>query len=105
VHDLRHTCATLLLVQGVHPRVVMEVLGHSRIGVTMDVYTHVVSQVQREAALLMHRALTGPAAVKMAVTGPAEAPEGVMPEEQIMPPTSTSGQVGADGFEPPTSSL
>lgn len=30
-HDLRHTCATLLLAQGVHPRVVMEILGHSRL--------------------------------------------------------------------------
>jgi integrase len=71
VHDLRHTCATLLLVQGVHPRVVMEVLGHSRISVTMDVYTHVVSAVQREAATLMHQALTGAVAVNVAVNGAA----------------------------------
>jgi integrase len=35
-HDLRHTCASLLLAQGVHPRVVMEVLGHSNINLTMN---------------------------------------------------------------------
>lgn len=49
-HDLRHSCATLLLVQGVSPRVVMEVLGHSEIGVTMNIYSHVIPEVQRDAA-------------------------------------------------------
>ncbi len=41
-HDLRHTATTLLVRQGVHPRVAMEILGHSQISVTMDVYAHVV---------------------------------------------------------------
>ncbi len=36
LHDLRHTCATLLIAQGVHPRIVMETLGHSQISITMD---------------------------------------------------------------------
>ena len=49
-HDLRHTCASLLLAQGVHPRVVMETLGHSQISLTMDTYSHVIPQLQREAA-------------------------------------------------------
>jgi integrase len=49
-HDLRHTCASLLLVQGVHPRVVMEVLGHSQISMTMDTYSHVMPVLQRHAA-------------------------------------------------------
>jgi integrase len=49
-HDLRHTCASLLLVQGVHPRVVMEILGHSKISVTMDTYSHVIPTLQRDAA-------------------------------------------------------
>lgn len=49
-HDLRHSCATLLLVQGVSPRVVMEVLGHSEIALTMNAYSHVVPELQREAA-------------------------------------------------------
>jgi integrase len=49
-HDLRHSCATLLLVQGVSPRVVMEVLGHSEIALTMNAYSHVVPELQRDAA-------------------------------------------------------
>ncbi len=49
-HDLRHTCATLLLAQGIHPRVVMEILGHSQIGLTMNTYSHVVPALQKEAA-------------------------------------------------------
>ena len=49
-HDLRHTVATLLLEQGVHPKVVQERLGHSTISVTMDTYSHVVPALQREAA-------------------------------------------------------
>ena len=40
-HDLCHACASLLLVQGVHPRVVMETLGHSQISLTMNTYGHV----------------------------------------------------------------
>ena len=52
-HDLRHSCATLLLVQGVSPRVVMEVLGHSEIALTMNAYSHVVPELQREAAQRM----------------------------------------------------
>jgi len=49
-HDLRHSAATLLLVQGVHPRTVQELLGHSRIATTMDTYSHLIDQVKREAA-------------------------------------------------------
>ena len=49
-HDLRHSCATLLLVQGVSPRVVMDVLGHSQIALTMNTYTHVLPELRREAA-------------------------------------------------------
>lgn len=49
-HDLRHTHATLLLQQGVHPKVVSERLGHSTISITMDIYTHVLPNMQKEAA-------------------------------------------------------
>jgi integrase len=52
-HDLRHTCASLLLAQGVSPRVVMETLGHSAISVTMNTYSHVLPSLQREAASRM----------------------------------------------------
>ncbi|HZH59121.1 MAG TPA: site-specific integrase [Metabacillus sp.] len=49
-HDLRHTHATLMLQQGVHPKVVSECLDHSTIGITMDTYTHVLPIMQKEAA-------------------------------------------------------
>lgn len=48
-HDLRHSCASFLIAQGVHPRVVMEILGHSQIGITMDTYGHVLPETQRDA--------------------------------------------------------
>lgn len=57
-HDLRHSCATLLLVQGVPPRVVMEILGHSDISMTMNTYSHVVSELQVDAAARMEAVLT-----------------------------------------------
>jgi integrase len=56
-HDLRHSCATLLLVQGVSPRVVMDVLGHSEIALTMNAYSHVVPELQIEAANRMQAIL------------------------------------------------
>ena len=59
LHDLRHTCASLLLAQGVHPRVVMEILGHSQISLTLDTYSHVLPVLEREAADKMDAALGG----------------------------------------------
>ena len=56
-HDLRHTAATLLLSEGVHPKVVQERLGHSSIAVTMDVYSHVMPTLQRDAAERLDRLL------------------------------------------------
>lgn len=49
-HDLRHACASLLLAQGVAPRVVMETLGHSQISLTLNTYSHVIPAVGRAAA-------------------------------------------------------
>ena len=49
-HDLRHTAATLLLGEGVHPKIASERLGHSRVGITLDLYSHVTPTMQREAA-------------------------------------------------------
>lgn len=48
-HDLRHSCATLLISLGVHPRIVMETLRHSQISTTMNIYGHVIPQVNRDA--------------------------------------------------------
>jgi integrase len=59
-HDLRHSCATLLLAQGVSPRVVMEILGHSHIALTMNTYTHVVPELRRDAAQRMESLLQEP---------------------------------------------
>ncbi|MFI1156200.1 tyrosine-type recombinase/integrase [Streptomyces sioyaensis] len=57
LHDARHGCATLLTAAGVAPRVLMEILGHSQISLTMDVYTHVAQDTQREAISHMDRLL------------------------------------------------
>ena len=59
LYDSRHTAATLLLAQGVSPRVVMEVLGHSSFALTMDTYTHVMEPFMRDAAEAMDTALQG----------------------------------------------
>lgn len=56
-HDLRHTAATLLLSEGVHPKVVQEMLGHSQINLTLDTYSHVLPTIQAEAAERMNSLL------------------------------------------------
>jgi integrase len=62
LHDGRHTAATLLLSEGVHPRVVMEVLGHAQMRTTTDTYSHVMPALGRDAADWMGNALWGPPA-------------------------------------------
>jgi integrase len=52
-HDLRHSCASLLVAHGLHPRVIMEQLGHSTITLTMNTYAHVIPDLQRQAANMM----------------------------------------------------
>jgi site-specific recombinase XerD len=49
-HDLRHTCATLLFKNGAHPKQVQALLGHSRVGTTLDIYTHVDSSTLDDTA-------------------------------------------------------
>ena len=56
-HDLRHTAASFLLAQGVPLRVVIEILGHSQIGLTADTYSHVAPEVQAAAAERMDELL------------------------------------------------
>jgi integrase len=51
-HDLRHAHATLMLLQGVHPKIVSERLGHASIGITLDTYSHVLPGMQGEAAIV-----------------------------------------------------
>jgi len=50
LHDARHTHASLMLKQGIHPKVVQERLGHASIKITLDVYSHVAPGIQRAAA-------------------------------------------------------
>jgi len=57
LHDLRHSAATLLLSQGVHQRIVQDLLGHSTIRLTLDVYSHMLPNLQKEAADKMERHL------------------------------------------------
>ena len=56
-HDLRHTAATLLLAQEVHPKVVQERLGHAQINITLDTYSHVLPSMQKEATARLDRVL------------------------------------------------
>jgi len=49
-HDLRHACASLLLAEGVNPRVVREILGHSQVSLTLNTYSHVIPSLGRDAA-------------------------------------------------------
>jgi len=56
-HDLRHTHASLMLKQQVHPKIVSERLGHSSIGITLDTYSHVMPGLQEAAALRFEESL------------------------------------------------
>lgn len=57
-HDLRHTCATLLLSRNVNPKVVSEMLGHATIAITLDTYSHVLPDMQEKAAHALEEALS-----------------------------------------------
>jgi integrase len=57
-HDLRHTCATLLLTRNVNPKIVSEMLGHSSIAITLDTYSHVLPNMRNQAAAAMEEALS-----------------------------------------------
>ena len=56
-HDLRHAHATHLLASGVHPKVASERLGHSKVGITLDLYSHVLPGMQEDAAARVDDAL------------------------------------------------
>jgi integrase len=70
LHDLRHSVASILLAQGVHPKVVSEQLGHATIALTLDTYSHVIPSLQEEAAGVIA------AAVLPATTPPQAAAKG-----------------------------
>jgi integrase len=93
-HDLRHTCATLLLGKGVHPKVVAEMLGHSQIAVTLDTYSHVTPSMQQAAVTALEGLLgDDPAPRAPSAEEPAREPEsGLLEgEEDLLDPPSLSG--------------
>jgi integrase len=57
-HDLRHTCATLLLLKNVHPKFVQELLGHATIAITLDTYSHVLPGMGDQTAHAMQDMLS-----------------------------------------------
>jgi integrase len=57
-HDLRHTCATLLLSKNTHPKFVQELLGHATIAITLDTYSHVLPGMGDQTARAMEDALS-----------------------------------------------
>jgi integrase len=56
-HDLRHTAATVLLAAGIHPKIMQERLGHTDIAMTLNLYSHVMPDMQRQAADAIEAAL------------------------------------------------
>jgi len=58
-NDMRHSCATMLLVQGVLQRTLMEILGYSQISLTMNTYSHVLPEMTRAAISMMDSVLGG----------------------------------------------
>ena len=57
LHDLRHTHATMMLKNGVNPKIVSERLGHSSVVITLDIYSHVLPGLQEEAAMKFEESL------------------------------------------------
>ena len=73
LHDIRHSHATILLEQGVQPKIVSERLGHAGISITLDLYSHVAPWIQQAAAEAFDKALT-PAADQAQVERTENAP-------------------------------
>ena len=60
LHELRHTHASLLLQQGIHPKVVSERLGHANLQITLDTYSHLLPGIQEAAVASFDAALASP---------------------------------------------
>lgn len=63
-HDLRHTAATLWFRSGVNPKIVQETLGHSRVAITLDTYSHMIPDLQVETARVMDALFSPPRAAR-----------------------------------------
>src|SRR3954471_7120648 len=103
LHDGRHTAATLLLSENVHPRVVMELLGHSQMRTTMDIYSHVMPALAREAADRMGALLLTSKGIQTATrTATTELVESAQDEES---PAHKGGAEGTRTPDPHTASV
>src|SRR3954468_2147080 len=103
LHDGRHTAATLLLSENVHPRVVMELLGHSQMRTTMDIYSHVMPALAREAADRMGALLLAGKGIQTATTiATTELVESAQDEES---PAHKGGAEGTRTPDPHTASV
>ena len=60
LHDARHSCATLALAAGIHPKVVQQLLGHASWSTTMDLYTHRIDRLQKDASALIETVMMQP---------------------------------------------
>jgi integrase len=86
VHDLRHAAATLMLAAGVHPKVASARLGHSTVGLTLDLYTHSVEGLDADAAERIQRAVRGPQPPEGGAAGtPADEPPAAEPSGTTEP--------------------
>ncbi|MGN1411448.1 MAG: tyrosine-type recombinase/integrase [Oscillospiraceae bacterium] len=59
LHDLRHTCATMMLTAGITPKVAQQILGHSEISTTLDTYSHVLKKVEIDATEKLDKQIFG----------------------------------------------
>jgi integrase len=82
-HDLRHTAATLLLEQGIHPKIVQDLLGHSSIALTLGTYSHVTPRMHQEASRAMQDILVR--AGEMEVHAPPPSPRYRSERKRQMP--------------------
>ncbi len=103
LHDGRHTAATLLLSENVHPRVVMELLGHSQMRTTMDIYSHVMPALAREAADRMSALLLPGKGGQTATTTATRDDSGRSPEGER--PGHRGGAEGTRTPDPHTASV
>ena len=69
-HDLRHTAATLLLAEGIHPKVVSEMLGHTQVGITLDLHSHVTPAMHESATRALGSCSTSPPSRREGMTAP-----------------------------------
>jgi hypothetical protein len=103
-HDLRHTCATLLLSRNVNPQIVPEMLGHSSISTTLDTHSHVLPTMQENAVRALEDALKLHARCALLHKGPGHTPR-PSPTYYVFPANRALFRVDDSGLEPLTSSV